>query len=289
MTRHPQFWPATIGVLALIGISSTPQAQAQSSGQTAADRPAFDAASVKPNRSAGSLVTSAYQPGGRYRGTNVTLEVLVNTAYQLKAHQLIADAEWRSLLAERFDIEANAEGNPSKEQMNAMLQSLLAERFKLAVHREIRPVPIYALVLARAGKIGPQLTPHSEDAPCMDPVLPGPPQAPGAIFAGVCEGFYLTKALGLREIGHQVSMEMVATTLSPLVDRIVVDKTGLGGFFDLTLDFMPPMSAPTMINGQPSAPELFTALQEQLGLKLEAQTAPVEVLVIDHVEEPSAN
>ena len=198
---------------------------------------------------------------------------------------------------QHFDIEARAEGNPSNEQERLMLQSLLEDRFKLMLHHETRQLPIYALVLSSPGKTGPQLIPHSSDAKCNDPVAEGPlsPPKPGEPMPAYCGGFFMNAQPGdLRETGNKITMDMLVSFLNQSVDR-TVNRTGLSGAFDFTLQFAPelgPGSQPGSGTSSPdpsAAPSLFTALQEQLGLKLESTRGPVDVVVIDNVQEPSPN
>ena len=168
----------------------------------------------------------------------------------------------------------------------------------MVTHHETRRLPIYALVLSKSGKTGPQLTPHSGDAKCTDAsdgkALPQP--GPGEAMPAYCGGFFMNpRPGGLRETGNKITMDMLGQFLSQSLDRMVVNRTGLSGAFDFTIEFAPDMgpgSQPGTTAGASDTsgpPSLFTALQEQLGLKLESQTAPVDVLVIDHVEEPSEN
>ena len=199
---------------------------------------------------------------------------------------------------QRFDIEARAEGNPGNEQVRLMLQSLLEDRFALALHHETRQLPIYALVALKRGKTGPQLVPHSGDAKCNDPIADGPlsQPKPGEPMPAYCGGFFMNAQPGdLRVTGNKVTMEMLVSFLSQSVDRTVVNRTGLSGAFDFTLEFAPelgpgsePGSAASPLD-RSAAPSLFTALQEQLGLKLESARGPVDVVVIDNIQEPSPN
>jgi uncharacterized protein (TIGR03435 family) len=182
-------------------------------------------------------------------------------------------------------------------QKQLMLQSLLQDRFKLVIHHETRQLPIYALVLAKAGKIGPQLIPHTDNANCVDPAAPTPNEAAGSSLP-LCGVFYISH-IGNSTVSPEarnVTMEWFASNLSGLVRRLVVDRTGLSGTYDLTLHYTPDVGQPGVQPGNdaaasdPSAPpSIFTALQEQLGLKLESQTGPVDVLIVDHAEEPSEN
>jgi uncharacterized protein (TIGR03435 family) len=179
-----------------------------------------------------------------------------------------------------------------------MVRSLLEDRFKLVIHPETRQLPIYALVLSRPGKIGPQLTQHSAKAKCTDSAagLAPPPPGPGEATPAYCGGFFMIPKPGdLREAGNEITMDMLGAQLSRSLDRMAVDHTGLSGVFDFNIEFAPelgPGSQPAAdaSASDPSAPpSIFTALQEQLGLKLIPQTGPVDVLVIDHVEEPMPN
>jgi uncharacterized protein (TIGR03435 family) len=307
---------STVGIIALAlpvlpgSITAPmPQAQAPAAQSASADdqRPAFDTASIKPNKSApqGEKATSQIrtQPGGRFTATNALLRNLIQHAYQLKPVEgrLISGVpDWAN--SAFFDIEAKAEGNPTADQIRLMEQSLIAERFKLVVHHETRQAPVYALVVAKMGKPGPQLLPHSDAADCrkIDPSRPLPPLDPNSTpppppsCGGITGGEN-------RLAGNKVTMEMLATSLGailpPFVGRPVVDRTGLAGVFDFELKFATLLPPPS--GSQPSSdastadstalPDIFTALPEQLGLRLESTKGPVDVLVIDHVEEPSPN
>jgi uncharacterized protein (TIGR03435 family) len=305
---------ATAGVvvpaLLVLGALTAPRLRAQAStGQApaAAERPSFDVASIKTNKSGAMRIAMMPQPGGRFLASNVTLSMLLRTAYQLKGPEQMSGApDWSD--SEHFDIEAKAaESNPSRERNALMMQSLLADRFKLVVHRETRQLPVYALVLSKAEKTGPAFLPHLDDTKCADPSgPPPPPPAPGAALPTFCGGFFNMMNSGtMRLQGNKVTMEMLVAQLSNSVDRVVVDRTGLSGTFDVSLEYLsqqaglsgfPPGAGPgpgagaTPADPSPSAPpSLPTALQEQLGLKLVPQTGPVDVLVIDHVERPSEN
>jgi len=273
--------PSVVGVL----IASPLRAQAQAG---TADKPAFDVASIKVNKSGGGLVLMRPQAGGRYTATNVRLYDLITAAYQLKPLQLSGLPDWGN--STHFDIEAKTEGNPTRDEMNLMLQPLLADRFKLVVHHETRELSVFALVLSKPGKNGPGLVPHSADAKCVDPA--GPPAPPRSDMPAPCGGLIMMNIFPTARItGNNVTMEMLAGRLSPLVYRIVVDQTGLSGLFDVNLQFapLPPPGAPAGLVPSEDAASIFTALQEQFGLKLESKTAPVDILVIDHVEQPSEN
>jgi len=260
--------------------------------QGPADRPKFDAASIKVNKNAGVGRVNLTQPGGHLTASNVSLKFLIIQAYQLTQVQVYfgsipGGANWVD--PEHFDIEAETEGNPTVEQKRLMIQSLLLDRFKLTMHHETRQLPEYALVLSKAGKTGSQLQPHASDTKCVDvPAgLPNPPIVQGAANLPPCGGL---RVVGSDLIGQNVTMEKLAATLSVLVERKVINRTGLTGTYDVTLHFqIVPLEAEASAPDPSAPPSIFTALQGQLGLKLESTKGPVDVIVIDHVEEPSEN
>ncbi len=172
---------------------------------------------------------------------------------------------------------------------------MLADRFKLAVHHETRQVPQYFLVLVNEGKLGPKLVAHSDDVKCVDVSAGPPPQPrPGEVPPIPCGGFLMSLS---HMAATKTTLEALSGTLSNFVDRPVADRTGLTGLYDVEFDFTPVQTpfSPGPGGPAPAAPDsnapplIFTALQEQLGLKLKPETAPGDVLVIDHVEEPSPN
>ncbi len=178
-----------------------------------------------------------------------------------------------------------------------MLQALLAERFQLVIHRETKELPMFALVLARKdGKLGPKLVPHEGECTPPDPTKPPPPREPGEPFAMGCGGM----GIGLRGL---TAVGVPVGNLVPMLSRIlgttVVDKTGLTNKFDISAEWapdenqaaalLPPGAPPPATASDSAGPSIFTAMQEQLGLKLESQKGPVEILVIDRVEKPSEN
>ena len=182
-----------------------------------------------------------------------------------------------------------------------MLQSLLADRFHLKVHIETRELPVYALVVARGGSKLKASTPEPATPPDQD-APPSPPGGPDDAPHSPPKGsmFVRMSSTGVQANATDSTVESLATMLTNQPDiggRQVIDKTGLTGKYDWTLKWTPTvgMAMRGMDNGaketsgEPDAPGLFTALEEQLGLKLEPQKAPVEVVVIDHVEPPTAN
>jgi uncharacterized protein (TIGR03435 family) len=292
----------TLAVPVILETVAGPRLRAQAPARTARPtsvRPAFEVASIKPSKSDEQGTYLRRQPGGLYRATNAQVRALIASAYlnefPPKGGRIFGGPGW--IDREHFDIEAKAEGNPSREEVNLMAQSLLEDRFKLVVHRETRQLPIYALVRSKAGRTGPQLVEHSDSSKCTDPAA-GPPSAPhpGEAMPAFCGGFFMIPGAGaLRESGNGITMDMMVQFLTQSLDRTVLDRTGLGGVFDFTLEFAPELG-PAFQPGanatasDPSAPpSIFTAIQEQLGLKLEPRKGPVDVVVIDHVERPSEN
>jgi uncharacterized protein (TIGR03435 family) len=259
-------------------------------------RPGFEVASVEPAASADGKALLQATPG-RLVMTNLALRRLILIAYDVKDYQLAGDPGW--LDSGHYDIEAKADGNPSVREMEGpMLQVLLEERFNLALHRETRQLPVYKLSV---GKSGPKFQP-SRAGSCTPYVTEAPPATTrqGEPLPNFC-GFRRTAADGLNRIldGRGVTMAALATTLSrtyvSTLGRNVVDGTGLTGAFDIYLKWaMDPAEGPPTGAGGATLPDLtgpsiFTALEEQLGLKLESTKGPVEVLVIDHIEKPSGN
>ncbi len=248
--------------------SAAPFGQGQSPAPPA---PAFDVASIKPNRSGERGSGSTTRPGGGYVGTNLTLHQLVTEAYRLRPFQVIGGPGWFKI--DRFDINARApEGTTGRP--DGMLRSLLAERFKLRAHTETRQEQVYALVLARAdGRLGAKLTPSTKEC------------GPGAS----CGMNVNSNSTSATLSGVAQPLSRLATALSGFgVETIVIDRTGLTGNYDMELHWTPEMLRAAAA-GTPTGdgPSLFTALQEQFGLKLESARGPVEYLVIDSAEQPT--
>ena len=261
----------------------------------------FEVASVKPNRTGDARSMLGMPPGGRLTATNVLLRTLVQQAFQVQDFQMAGGPAW--IDSERFDVDARAgrEIPPSPPgtigPMQAMIQALLADRFRLRTHREVREQPIYSLVLARDdGRPGPQLrTAGNECAPVKVPGgFPAPPPPPGGPQAAGAPAVCPSLAGPFFISGRRMTMAQLASGLATRVGRMVVDQTGLPGNFDFELSFTPDNAPPGQLmrfNGVEfdAGPSIYTAVQEQLGLKLESTRGPVEVLVIDSVERPSEN
>jgi len=273
------------------------------SGQTrdratdsAAPLPAFEVASIKPNRSVDTRRGGALQPG-RFLQTNVTLLQLIRQAYP---GEIVGGPSW--IGSDRFDVDAKGSFDmtaylPTADRSKSvymMLRSLLADRFQLKVHDETREVPVYALELSRSdGKPGPELRPLAVDCGAVMAAVasgqPQPPVEPGK--PPLCGG---GGGVG-RVFANGLSMSQFAGRLAQFVNRPVVDRTGLSGYFALNLRWtpeQPPTPDSPGLAGSPSPgdpPSIFSALQEQLGLKLESTRGPVDVLVVDHAERPAGN
>jgi uncharacterized protein (TIGR03435 family) len=238
--------------------------------------PKFDVASIKLS-ALGIKQVSEVQPlpGGRIHATEMSVMGLIQVAYRLRPFEITGGPGW--LDSARYDIEAKSDNPANAGAWQIMLQSLLADRFQLKFHRETKELPVYALVLARKdGKLGPSLN-VSKEGGCVDRNLPSANQSSGP-FCGGGTGRGKISGLGMPIGG-------VAALLSRMLDHAVIDKTGLTGKFDFQAHFTPDGSQAT---DSPN-PSLFTALQEQLGLKLEPQKGPVEILVIDGVQKPKEN
>ncbi len=292
---------SAIVALAVVTLAA-PQPKAQGpavqSSLPAAARPVFDAASIKVNESGGGRHSLALGlPGGRVRAINVSLAGFMTAAYQVPASRILGAPAWFD--SADFDLEATSEGNSPVEQNRLRLQSLLADRFKLVTHHETRQLPIYALVLAKPGKLGPQL--HLNNEKC-DPSPPassqGFPASTGTIPSLNCGDTSeqatpnRVRLTGRKAIMNQLLVTLAGPASNPNIDRPIEDRTGLTGTIDFTLEFAPLQVTPSIAQPAADAPELpslSTALLDQLGLKLEPQRGPVDVLVIDHVEEPSPN
>ncbi len=237
---------------------------------------AFEAAVVKSNHSNARGSSLPPPQHGRFTAVNVPLKEFILEAYQIQELQLSGGPGWIS--SEGFDITAKAAGDAKRTEVYQMLQTLLRDRFQLAFHRETKDLPVYTITVA---KNGPRMKKNSGEE-CGESV-PGHP----------CGGFNVQQR---RHVwGERVSIAQLANVLSTLAGRAVLDKTALKGTFDIDLEWTPDegqragldiRNAPPQDNNRPS---LFTAMEEQLGLKLDSQRGAVEVLVIDRVERPSDN
>jgi uncharacterized protein (TIGR03435 family) len=249
----------------------------------------FEVASVKPDHAGAGGSSIRIAPGGRLTASNASLRSLITAAYQVRDFQVVGGPAW--IDSDRFDIEAKGQGSAGGEQISQMLQALLAERFQLLIHRETREMPGYVL---RVGKNGPKLSAAGESG-CFDAGAGVPPPAPQPRQPPFrpCGGFNLARD---RMDGAKVTMARLASVLSRVLGRSVVDRTGLDGIYDVSLrwtadetqGFLAPVE-PVAAIADGSGISLFSALSEQLGLRLEAQKGPVEVIAIDRALRPSEN
>jgi uncharacterized protein (TIGR03435 family) len=265
--------PPAHGQTSAAAISASPQA-----GNTPAPPPVFDVAAIHQNISDQSghshIVSSSID--GDFKTINLSLRALIRWAFEMPETRILGGPSW--IDTTKFDIDAKADGSVDAQlhllssdagrwQKERMVQALLADRFKLVTHGETRELPIYALVVAKGG---PRF---------------------GAIQAN---GTTINSGNGHIEVQASNSVSVFAEELARVAGRVVVDKTGIQGRYDLMLKWTPDDSPTAGLNGSTAAadasgPSIFTALQEQLGLKLEPQKGPVQVLVIDHIEMPSEN
>jgi uncharacterized protein (TIGR03435 family) len=235
--------------------------------------PVFEVATIKPGKPGTPGKLFGIRPR-KFLTVNTTLSDLIKFSYGVHSRQIIGAPDW--LETEKYDLDAqpDGEGQPNEKQWKAMVQKLLAERFKLAFHHDKKELTVYAIVVARAE---PKLTKSEGD----------PDRPPGLFF---------TK-LGVLNVRNATMTDFAGVMQSAVLDRPVVDQSELPGKYDFVLTWTPDETQFSGLGVRPpppaedaaAAPDLFTALQEQLGLKFKPTKAPVDVLVIDHVEKPSAN
>jgi uncharacterized protein (TIGR03435 family) len=290
---------AAIAAPILFGLANATPRRAQSQTQDATaigSEYRYEVATIKPNKSGDAGTDPGTYAVDGFTATNVPLLMLVRQAYGLRAFavddgRVFGGPSW--LNSERYNIDAKIDGavaeklrklspDQSKLARQHMLQVLLADRVNLMIHRETKELPIYSLVVA---KNGPKLQESKPD----DAYPNGFKGEGGRGGTGIMMG-------GSAIVGQAAHIDALVPLFSILVGRTVLDKTGLTGTYDFKLKWTPDQNPSAMSAGaadtQPaesSAPSLFTAIQEQLGLKLEAGKGPVEVIVIDHVERPSGN
>jgi uncharacterized protein (TIGR03435 family) len=252
----------------------------------APDAASFDAASVKKNVSSDTR-TRFETPPGRLNAINAPLRFLIRQAYRVPEARVLGGPAW--LDNDRFDIVATAPAGATTDAIRVMLRDLLKMRFGLAMHMETRDMPIYALKVVQGdGTLGPNL--HRSTTDCTG--------RPTAMAAGRVQcGILVSQGPGSGSLrGGAATIENFARLLGDFLDRPLNDETGLTGTFDLELQFTAPRSAApgaavpgglTAAAGNPDdIPTVFTAIQEQLGLKLEAQRGRAEIWVVDAVTPP---
>jgi uncharacterized protein (TIGR03435 family) len=223
----------------------------------------FEVASVKPSSADPSSSSGIKTGHGRLDANNVTLQRCIIGAYGVGPHQISGGPDW--LESDRFEISAKADRPIDDDAvLMVMLQSLLAERFKVVLHRETKTISAFVLEVARNG-------PKLEKAE-----------------AGEAGTSTSTSNTGVTIVAHNTDMDSFARILSRKTDLPVVNHTGLDGVFNFKLHWTPDSAKP-LNDGTVEEASVFTAIQEQLGLRLRSRKAPVEILVIDHAEEPSQN
>jgi uncharacterized protein (TIGR03435 family) len=270
---------------------------ATSIGVTAQTPRTFDAASVRRNPgNRGAMVVAI--TGDRLSAPFVTLRELVRVAYGVDEHQVVGGPGW--LDTDRFAVEAKIPPGASPEAAREMLRALLTDRFGLAVHTETRDLPIYALLFT--GKFGPGMRVSGlKCAPLSAPPGLPPPPPPPAPPAGAAPMLVLGRKPGDSKCptaivrgfitARDMTVASFAEILMPELRRQVVDRTQLTGHYDIDLSYLPD-SGPLMVNGtaiNADGPSLTTAVREQLGLRLDSEHAPTEVIVIDRATAPTEN
>lgn len=287
----------TAGVLAAAAVTTAAlDSRAQAAAPERAAPARFEVASVKRNTSGQGFITFDMQPG-RLSLINIPVRQLIVRAYQVQPFQVAGGPSW--IASDRFDVIAKPPEGVTPAQTNAMLQALLADRFKLVVHKEDGPGDIFHLVKARPdGRLGGALKPAAVDCASRRGGPPGPAAGPAPGPGGAPGGCFMMIGPGRLEMAGQ-PLATLANSLAQQLGRPVRDETGLAGAYDLTLTFLPdsagrgmpigppPPGAPELPPIDPNAPSLTTALVEQLGLKLEAARGPVEMIVIDRIEQPT--
>jgi uncharacterized protein (TIGR03435 family) len=266
---------AWFGLAARTSVAQPATAPGTPLATSPAPAPAFDVAAIRLHESQphehNSIWSSPFD--GNFNAENISVIALINWAYEMPDTRIIGAPSWAGTTM--FNIEAksgpevdqqmhNLPSDAGRKQKEQMVQALLADRFGLKVHFETRELPVYNLVVAKGGaKLGPL-----QDS-----------------------GSHINTWNNRIEVEMADSIPYFAAELSKVAGRDVIDKTGITGRYDIKLRFTPD-DGPSMLNGQPipdPPPALFTALEEELGLKLEPGKGPVEVLVIDHIEMPSEN
>jgi uncharacterized protein (TIGR03435 family) len=308
----------SLTVPGLVGLITAPQMVAQSTSSpspaillsptvSAADELKFEVASIKPNHS-GTPGFRFTLPAGRLTATNVTVKRLIAWAYngnqaglERRDDQISGGPNW--INSERYDIDAKVEDslvdeekrvpfNQWADEVRLMVQSLLVDRFKLKVSYQTRELPIYVLVVVRSGAKLAESTGSPVGPLGANPPRPEPQKGP---MMGMKQGQVTAIGMPVGALAEVLSRQ------PELSGHLVVDHTGLKGNYDFTLQWTPEIPDPVLEGASgsqgpasasapdSSGPSIFSAIQEQLGLKLESQKGPVNVLIIDHVEEPSPN
>jgi len=296
--RHRSVATVIAAVFALTGFGSAPASvAAQSVPRTEPATPRFEVASVRLNSSDGAPTArfplgpgDAYVKGTTFSATNQPLIAYIRFAFGRSQGEQLRVPAWVN--DQRFDIVARATGDPTKNDMRLMVRALLAERFKMAWHIEQREQPVLELVVARPGRVGPQLLPHRVDQPCESGAAADDRFA--AIPCGSAGLVASNRPDRASIAGRAEPMSRLAALLSNNafagIDRVVLDRTGLHGTFDFIVEWGAPRPEASLPSaGDDAGPALGTALREQLGLVLKPAKASVDAPVIDHIEQPAAD
>ena len=255
----------------------------------------FDVASMKRNTSGTPGGGMRTMPDGSSVMTNVTIQQFIGSAYPSQAGEYIGLPDWARIGGERYDVTVKPAAGTTREQRQAMWRAFFTDRMKLVAHDETVEQPVYSLVLARPdGRLGPKLKPSTHDCIAESAAARGrggpPPQlTTDAEFLDSCGA-----RMGAgRIISGGITIESFAASLRGLAGRVVQDKTGLKGFYRMDFTYglpnQPGGPGPAAAADPNEAPSVFTALQEQLGLKLEPDKIPLQRVVIDHIEQPAEN
>ena len=277
------FRDVLLRVVVSLGVT-TVESGAQS---VSATRPEFEAATVRASRGGNSGVNATT---GRLTLETVSLQVLVSVAYKTRPSQIVGGPSWKD--SAMFNVQGKAAEAAGTDVMLLMLQSLLEDRFQLKIHHEAREGPVYELAIAR---VGHRLKAANGCVP-FDPNHLPRQTAPGETQVQYCgqmsrggddsrrtadgKGVDITPTIGLLT-------PSLTGLRSEVLNRTVINKTGLTGAFDFHLEWTPEVMSRVQPDNE--GPSIFTAVQEQLGLKLEAAKGPVDFLVIDHAEKPADN
>ena len=271
---------AVLGAALLVGqvsIGAMAQALAQ---QPHKQQASFEVASIRAHNPNDRMIVNNYQPypGGRFTATNCSPWMLIHYAFQLQPFQIPDKPSW--IKSEHYDVDARpAEVHTNFDDTPLMLQGLLEDRFQLKYHWEIKEAPVYELVVVKPGKLPKSVVMGG---------CPHPPAQPDGIPTDAPCGD-LANTPGHTK-GYNLTASELAGSLSWLLSKPILDKTNLNGKYDVELQWTP--ESVEMRSGPSSEqdiPDIFTALQEQLGLKLQPAKGPVRMFVIDHIERPSDN
>jgi uncharacterized protein (TIGR03435 family) len=245
--------------------------------------PSFEVASIKRSAPDAAGTSWGTQPGGRWAMRNMAVSVMIREAYPTPARDLVGAPAW--VTSERYDVNAKADGNPTRDEIRLMLRTMLAERFKLAVHQDTREQPVYALVIARSdGRTRPGLVRSTTDCDAVtaarregrtvDAPAPANGISPCSWNASFGPDGVVVRFAGLP-------LSRLAESVGQPDGRVVIDRSGLPGGYEFTLTYS---ENPTPGDGKAT---LFTALEEQLGLKLIPDRVPLTTLVVDQIERPT--